>query len=371
MPQRIPIAQPSLLGREREYVMDALDTGWISSIGPFIDRFEHAFAEYHGIKHAITTHNGTIALHLALVAAGIGPGDEVIIPDLTFVATANAVRYCQAVPVLTDVNPLDWNIDLQAIREKITPKTKAIIPVHLYGNPVLMEELVKLAGEHHLLIIEDCAEAIGALVRNRKVGTFGHISCFSFFGNKVITTGEGGMCITNDDSMADKMRILRDHGMNRGKRYWYDVMGFNYRMTNMQAAVGVAQMEQLDFLLMERDRIYAGYHEKLSSCSQILFQDTHGNRNINWLFTLRVKGFTGQQRDLLMTGLLEAGIDSRPVFYPIHQLPYYQETAFSRGTFPVSDRISREGISLPTFVGLSQEQLEFITETLIRIIETL
>ncbi len=367
--KRIPIANPSFLGNERKYVLDALESGWISSIGPYIDRFEHDFAAYHGVKHAIATHNGTIALHLALSAAGIGKGDEVIVPDLTFIATSNAVRYCNAHPLLADVDADDWNMGPEQIRQAIKPSTKAIIPVHLYGNPAKMNEIMQIAREHNLLVIEDCAEAIGAMVEGRKVGTFGHISCFSFFGNKIMTTGEGGMCITNDDELAEKMRILRDHGMNRKKKYWYDHLGFNYRMTNMQAAVGVAQLEQLDSLLASRDAIQQRYKEKLSSCKQIVFQQTHQNRSVNWLVTVRLKGLDFESRDAVMNELNRNNIDSRPVFYPIHFMPMYQDPAYCSGENKNSISIAREGITLPTWVGLDNAKIDHVAACLINALE--
>ncbi|MCX6285665.1 MAG: DegT/DnrJ/EryC1/StrS family aminotransferase [Bacteroidetes bacterium] len=367
--QRIQIARPSFLGNEKKYVLDALESGWISSIGPYIDRFEREFASYHGMKHAIATHNGTIALHLALSASGISTGHEVIVPDLTFIATSNSVRYCNAIPILTDVDPDDWNINPGCIREAISPVTKAIIPVHLYGNPARMNEIMKIAGEHKLMVIEDCAEATGALLQGRKVGTFGHISCFSFFGNKIMTTGEGGMCLTNDDELAERMRILRDHGMNRKKKYWYDNLGFNYRMTNMQAAVGLAQLEQLDSLLASRDAILRQYKEKLSSCEGIVFQETHGNRNVNWLVTVRLKGMGFETRDVVISELSRNNIDSRPVFYPIHFMSFYKDSAFMRGENLNSIAIAGEGISLPTYVGLEEEKIDYIAACLIKAYE--
>ncbi|MCX6281217.1 MAG: DegT/DnrJ/EryC1/StrS family aminotransferase [Bacteroidetes bacterium] len=367
--QKIQIAKPSFLGNEKKYVLDALESGWISSIGPYIDRFEREFAAYHGVKHAIATHNGTIALHLALSASGIQAGHEVIVPDLTFIATSNAVRYCNAVPILTDVDPDDWNISPESIMHAIKPETKAIIPVHLYGNPARMTEIMEIAGKHNLLVIEDCAEATGALLGSRKVGTFGHISCFSFFGNKIMTTGEGGMCVTNDDELAEKMRILRDHGMNRKKKYWYDQLGFNYRMTNMQAAVGLAQLEQLDTLLSSRDEILRRYKEKLSSCKGIVFQQTHGNRNVNWLVTVRLKGMNFETRDVVISELSRHNIDSRPVFYPIHFMSFYKDPVFSPAGNPNSISIASEGISLPTYVGLEEEKIDYIAHCLIKAYE--
>jgi len=367
--QRIPIAKPSFLGNEKKYLLDALESGWISSIGPYIDRFEREFASYHGVKHAVATHNGTIALHLALSAAGITAGDEVIVPDLTFIATSNAVRYCNAHPRLTDVDTDDWNISPGFIKQAAGPSTKAIIPVHLYGNPARMDKIMKIAREHKLFVVEDCAEATGALFEGRKVGTFGHVSCFSFFGNKIMTTGEGGMCITNDDELAEKMRILRDHGMNRKKKYWYDHLGFNYRMTNMQAAIGLAQLEQLDSLLASRDAIHRRYKEKLSSCERIVFQETHGNRNVNWLVTVRLKGLDFESRDAVMAELNRNNIDSRPVFYPIHLMPFYQDPAYSSGENLNSMLIAGEGISLPTYLGLEEEKIDRIAYCLIKAFE--
>ncbi len=367
--QRIPIARPSFLGNEKKYVLDALESGWISSIGPYIDRFEKEFASYHGVRNAIATHNGTIALHLALASAGIGQGDEVIVPDLTFIATSNVVKYCNARPLLVDVDPGNWNISLQSIVEAISPSTKAIIPVHLYGNPARMDEIMKIAREHKLLVIEDCAEAMGARLGGKKTGTFGHVSCFSFFGNKIMTTGEGGMCLTNDDELASKMRILRDHGMNLKKKYWYDQIGFNYRMTNMQAAIGLAQLEQLDSLLASRDAIRSRYKEKLASCESIVFQETGGNRHVNWLTTVRLKGLDFESRDAVMNELSLKGIDSRPVFYPIHFMPFYKDPVYSPGANKNSIAVAREGISLPTYVGLETENIDYIAACLIQTYE--
>jgi perosamine synthetase len=362
--KKINIAQPSFLGNEKKYLLDTIESGWISSIGPYIEKFEVEFARYHGVKHAIATHNGTIALHLALVAAGIKSEDEVIVPDFTFVATANSVRYCNATPVLTDVDPGDWNIAPEAIKANITSKTKAIIPVHLYGNPARMDEIRDIAKQYKLLIIEDCAEALGAQYNGERVGIMGDIGCFSFFGNKIITTGEGGMCITNNDELAERMRILRDHGMNRTKKYWYDLLGFNYRMTNMQAAVGVAQLEQLDALLKARDDIYFTYQKAFKDFPGILLQETHHQRSVNWIFTIRMQGLSEAQRDAVMADLKVKNIDSRPVFYPIHKMDFYQNGDFCRMIPSGSNLVSQEGISLPTYIGLDQSDISFIAETL-------
>ena len=365
----INIARPTFLGNEKKYLLETIESGWISSIGSFIETFESEFARYHGVKHAIATHNGTIALHLALVAAGIREGDEVIVPDLTFIATANSVRYCNAIPVLTDVCLDDWNISPDAIIHNITSATKALIPVHLYGNPAQMEEIMKIARDKNLLVIEDCAEAPGALVNGKKVGTFGDIGCFSFFGNKIMTTGEGGMCITNNDGLAERMRILRDHGMNRQKKYSYDLLGFNYRMTNMQAAVGLAQLEQLDGLLAARDKIYSAYKSAFSGQPRFQVQETHGQRNVNWIFTIRIDGIAEIQRDAVILELKEQLIDTRPVFYPIHTMPFYNDPKYCRTVNHGTLTISREGISLPTYIGLVDEDVTYISIALINAFE--
>ena len=312
------------------------------------------------MKHAVATHNGTIALHLALATCGIEAGDEVIVPDLTFVATANSVQYCRATPVLTDISPDDWNIDPEMIRKNITAKTRAIIPVHLYGNPAKMDEINAIAREHNLVVIEDCAEALGASIGNQLVGTTGLISCFSFFGNKVITTGEGGMCMTNSDELAEKMRILRDHGMNRQKKYWYDHLGFNYRMTNMQAAIGLAQLEQLNDLLAMRDEIFLFYKEAFRSHPAFILQEIHGNRSVNWIFTVRINGISEDQRDAIMVDLKQKEIDSRPVFYPIHFMPFYRDDEKYAGKLPGSVAVSSNGISLPTYIGLTADDVQYI-----------
>lgn len=367
--KKYSIAQPTFLGNEKRYLTDAIDSGWISSIGSYIETFEKEFAAIHGVKHAIATHNGTIALHLALAAYGIKEQDEVIVPDLTFVATANAVRYCNAKPVLTEIDPGTWNIDPDHIRKQITPRTRAIIPVHLYGNPAPMEEIMDLAKEYHLFVIEDCAEAPGAKIGNKLIGTYGDISCFSFFGNKIMTTGEGGMCLTNHDELAEKMRILRDHGMNRDKKYWYDQVGFNYRMTNMQAAVGLAQLEQLDKLLSLRDNIFNMYMEKVKNHPRLIFQNYGKNRHVNWIFTLRIGGINEIQRDEIIARLKSDGIDTRPVFYPLHQMPFYRENSLTDREFTNSVTVAREGISLPTYIGLNEDDITWITHHLLSVID--
>ncbi len=343
---RIPLMQPSLGGNELKYVSDCVTSGWISSQGEYVRRFEAQFAECLGGGQAVAVSSGTAALHLALKALGIGPGDEVIVPDLTFAAVANVVIHCGAVPVLADVDAETWTLDVRQAASRITARTRAIIPVHLYGHPCEMDGLSALAKQHRLWIIEDCAEAQGAMFRNRQVGTIGHIGCFSFFSNKVITTGEGGMVSTADPDIAARVRILRDHGMRPGKRYWHDNAGFNYRMTNLQAAVGVAQMERVDKFVNRRHEIGERYIERLSDLPGLVMPPRQPwARTIFWIFSMLVDAdVAGMTRDELSQRLHQLGIETRPLFHPLHEQPPYESTE----RYPVASRLSAQGISLPS-----------------------
>ena len=356
----IPIAEPSLGEEELKNVIEAVKSGWISSKGTFIEEFERNFSCYCGRKYGIATSNGTVALHLALKAFGIGKGDEVMIPDLTFVAVANTVTYCNAKPVFVDSHPDYWCINPEKIEEKITPRTKAIIPVHLYGHPCDMDPIMKIAKEHNLYVIEDAAEAHGAEYKGKKVGSFGDISCFSFYGNKIITTGEGGMCLTNNEELAEKMRILRDHGMNPNRRYWYDVIGFNYRMTNLQAAVGVAQLERLDEFIEKKREIARWYSEGLKDLEEkelvTLHLEMPWAKCVYWMYCILIEDKFGMSRDDFMKRLEEKGIDTRPFFHPMHVMPPYK----NEEKFPVAEEISRKGINLPSGVSLKEEEIKFI-----------
>ncbi len=263
-----PVSETNLNGNELKYVTDAVSSSWISSNGKYIDLFENEFANYLGVKHAIAVSNGTVAIHLALLALNIGKGDEVIVPNLTYIATANAVSYVNATPVFADSEADTWNINPECIEKLITPKTKAIIPVHLYGNPCNMDKIATIAKNHNLYIIEDAAEAIGSQYHGKKTGSFGLISTFSFYGNKTITTGEGGMVATNDDELASKIRLFKGQGMSFTKRYWFDVIGYNYRMTNMQAAIGHAQMERINDLVNAKRQNARHYNRFLNDIDQ-------------------------------------------------------------------------------------------------------
>ena len=366
---RVAILEPLLGGNELEYVTDCIKTNWISSQGKYVTKFEEEIKAYTGCEHVLAVSNGTVALHLALVSLGIGLGDEVIVPDITFAATLNAVLLAGAKPVIIDVEMDTWNMSIDLLRKHVTPKTKAIMPVHIYGVPCNMPEIMDIAGKNNILVIEDCAEALGSSISGKHVGTFGDIGTFSFFGNKVITCGEGGAVIFNDLDTYHKAKVLRDHGMTPGKRYWHDVVGFNYRLTNLQAAVGCAQFEQLDGFREKRKQIFSWYEKYLLTSSffdlQTLFD---GYESSYWLFTVRLKAHNLIERDNLVEKLAKLGIDTRPVFYPMSHMPPFK--AYKKYLAGVSDIISATGISLPTSVYLTEEDIIKISEEILSCIDS-
>ncbi|MBA2653380.1 MAG: DegT/DnrJ/EryC1/StrS family aminotransferase [Tatlockia sp.] len=362
--QRIFVAQPKLAGNERKYVLDCLDSNWISSNGKYISAFEETFAKFCGVKHAIATNNGTTALHLALVALNLQPGDEVIIPTVTYIATANAVRYCGATPVLVDVCADTMNINPSEIEAKITAKTRGILPVHLYGHPAEMQVINELAKKYGLWVVEDAAEAHGAEVLEQRVGGLGTCATFSFFGNKIITTGEGGMVTTNDDSLADKLRLFRGQGMDPNRRYWFPVVGYNYRMTNIAAAIGLAQMETIDSALSNRQVLAGWYNEALANFADqlVLPNQKPWAKHVFWMYTVFLKNGDEYKRDNVMQYLDEMGIETRPVFYPMHVLPPYAEDK----AYPVADFWTPRGINLPAHQDLTRDDVQRIVNTLIK-----
>lgn len=357
--KQIRVAEPVLNGNEAEYVMDCLNETWISSHGKYIDRLERMLADYCNVSQAIVTNNGTTALHLALVACGITTDDEVILPTLTYIATANAVRYCNATPVFVDCEAQYLNIDFTQIEEKITSRTKAIMTVPLYGHPVDMKPIQQIADRHGLMVIEDSAEALGAKYCGQRVGSLAKCSTFSFFGNKLITTGEGGAIVTDDPELAQYMRFLRGQGVDPNRRYWHPEIGFNYRMTNVAAAIGVGQMEQIDQLLQRRQDVAHWYFKGLREYEE-LFQLPYAApwaEHSYWMFTLLLRPELGVSRDVWMADLAKSGIETRPVFYPAHWMPAYQSFG---GSFPVADHCSALGVNLPTHGKLSQEDVAYV-----------
>jgi perosamine synthetase len=361
----IPVAAPALAGNEKKYVMDCLESTWISSTGSYIARFESAFADFCGVKHAVSCSNGTAALHLALMALGIGPGDEVIVPTLTFVATANAVTYCKARPVFVDAEPETWNIDPSLIEAKITPRTKGIIVVHLFGHPVDMDAVLSVARRHRLFVLEDAAQAHGADYKGKKVGSLGDVATFSFFGNKIITTGEGGMVVTNDDAIASKVNLLKNHGMDPNRRYWHPVVGYNYRMTNVAAAIGLAQVEKFDWQLARRLEVVDWYREHLRSVPGLVWQmEKEWAKHVWWMFSVVFDDDFSADRDEVMKNLYKQGIETRPFVHPLHTLPPYRESC-EGDIFPVAERIARCGLNLPTWVGLTRNDVSYVCHTLV------
>ena len=367
--QRIPVAEPSLSGNELKYVTECIETRWISSQGPFVRRFESEIASRLGVApdRVLAVSNGTVALHLAVVALGIGPGDEVLVPDLTFAATINTVIQAGATPVIVDVDRASWNMDPAAASAAITPRTKAIMPVHLYGQPAEMDALLALAERHKLLIIEDAAEAMGSRHRDRPCGAIGDAGTFSFFSNKLITTGEGGAVVFRDAAVAQRARMLRDHGMDPKKRYWHLEVGYNYRLTNMQAALGCAQIEQLDTFLARKIEVAGGYERILGAVDGVTLPAAlPGLLNSFWAYSIIVDTpALGLSRNEFMSRLDGAGIETRPLFYPLHEMPPYRRFAGNRA-FPVTSGLSENGISLPSAVTLGSAQVSYIADTIAR-----
>lgn len=355
----IPVYQPDLSGNERKYVNECLDTSWISSRGRFVGEFEQRFAQRVSVKHAASVCNGTVALHLALLALGIGPGDEVIVPTLTYIASVNAITYTGATPVFADSDPHSWQIDPQDVARHVTPRTKAIMPVHLYGQSCDMDALMAIAKTHRLFIVEDCAEAFGTLYKGQHVGTFGDISTFSFFGNKTITTGEGGMVVTNDKTLAERARHYKGQGLAAHREYWHDVVGYNYRMTNIAAAIGLAQLERAEEFIGRKRALAEQYRTSLSGLPVTLQAEQPETVHSYWMVSMLVE--KAEHRDRLRAHLAQQGIETRPLFFPVHTMPMYART-YRR--HPVAEDLAWRGINLPSWPGLSQEQIQLIASTI-------
>ncbi|SFB47861.1 perosamine synthetase [Cohnella sp. OV330] len=352
----VPVSFPYLKGNELKYLTDAFLSTWISSSGKYIDLFESAFAEFVNSSYAVSVSNGTVAIQLALKALGIGEGDEVIVPDLTFAATINAVLHVNATPVIVDIEPDSWCIDPKQISQAITKRTKAIIPVHLYGQVCDMDAIMQIAEQNQLFVIEDCAESHGALYKGRKTGSIGDIGCFSFFANKIVTTGEGGMCVTSNEKLQTRLRLLRDHGMSKNKKYWHEEVGFNFRMTNLQASLGYAQMEKVNQMLVERKQIEDMYKHYLKENHAISFQSDLPDRDrVVWLVSILVPAAVREQ---LLLRLRNSGFDNRAFFYPLSAMNIYKSYTHSNAQ---SRLISEQGLNLPTYIGISEEHVVKIT----------
>ena len=354
----IPVYKPRFSGQEKKYVDDCIDSTWISSKGKYIPLFEEKFAEYIGCKYGVSVMNGTAALHLGLLALNIGIGDEVLVPTFTYVASVNTIKYVNATPVFCDSKLDSWQLDPDDVERKLTDKTKAILAVHLYGHPCEMDKLRKIADEHHIYLIEDCAEAIGSEFNGKKVGSFGDVSCFSFFGNKNITTGEGGMVLTNDEDIYKRAANLKTQGISYEKEYWHDRIGYNFRMTNIQAAIGIAQLAIIEKNLTDKEKVFACYKEGLADLP-IKMLDRIGNVvNTYWMCCIQVEN--EEIRDALRNYLEEKGIETRPTFYVCHTFDFYRCDIHC----PNAEYLSVRGINLPSYPDLTKEEINYVINSI-------
>lgn len=375
----IPVNEPLLAGREEEYMLECLRTGWISSSGRFIEEFEERWASYCGREYGVAVSNGTTALQLAVACLDLRPGDEVIMPTFTIISCAMAVIYCGGVPVLVDSDPQTWTMNVDLIEAMIGPKTRAIMPVHIYGHPVDMDAILHLADKHGLKVIEDAAEAHGAeYLTGRdtndsewwKCGSFGDLSCFSFYANKPITTGEGGMVLTNDACLAQKCRSLRNLCFQPARRFYHTELGFNFRLTNLQAAIGLAQVERIDAIIEKKRAIGAAYRERLQKVRSIEIQrEMVWARSVFWMFGILLSDDLGLDALELARALKERGVETRPFFLGLHEQPVLRERRLFRSDdCPVAERLATKGLYLPSGLSLTQTQIGEVCEALLSVL---
>lgn len=355
----IPVYAPSLDGNERQYVLDCLESTWISSKGKYIAAFKDAFTAFTGIHYARPVCNGTVAIQVALAVLDIKAGDEVIVPSFTYVASVAPILQIGAKPVFIEVNQDTWSMEAPAVTEAITPKTKAIMVPHLYGNAVAMDKIMTVAKQHQLYVIEDCAESLGTLYQDQHTGAFGDISCFSFFGNKTITTGEGGMVATTNAALAQKVEKYCTQGLSANREYWHDSLGFNYRMTNIAAAIGLAQIERIGTILEEKIALAKAYQQALENTPLRWQTQTAGTRSSYWMVSATCR--TGEERDALRQHLAKANIETRPLFQPVHLMPMFNETKLD---FGVTETLAATGLNLPSWPGLSATERAHIFDAI-------
>jgi len=362
----IPVNEPLFGSREKELLMQCIDTGWVSSDGPFVKQFEEQFSSYIGVDYGTAVCNGTAALESALYAAGIGKGDEVIMPTFTIISCAIAVLRLGAVPVLVDMEPETWNMDVTQIESKITKSTKAVMPVHMYGHPVDMDLVMETADRYNLMVIEDAAEVHGAEYKGKKAGSIGHIAAFSFYANKIITTGEGGMVVTDNEEIAQRARSYRNLCFKANQRFYHTEMGYNFRMTNMQAAIGLAQMERIEELVSFKRRMGDYYREKLSDIQGLRFQiEKPWAKAVYWMYSIELDESSGIQAREIIDKLSSHGIGARPFFLGLHEQPVFHDRGLYVGErFPVAERASRHGLYLPSGMTLTESQIDFVCDTL-------
>jgi len=361
----IPVNQPLLDGTEKKYMLECIESGWISSEGPFVRQFEEKFTARVQRAYGIAVCNGTAALDAAVEALGIGTGDEVILPSFTIISCVGQIVRAGAKPVLVDSDPVTWNMDVSQVKAKISPRTKAIMVAHIYGLPVDMDPVLDLATQHGLKVIEDAAEMHGQEYKERPCGSFGDISTFSFYPNKLVTTGEGGMVVTNDEHLAEQCRSLRNLCFEPHRRFVHHRLGWNLRMTNMQAAMGLAQLERLDEFTVKQRRMGARYTELLDSLPgvQLPLPKTDYAENIYWVYGLVLDNHLGFDAEEAMRRLTSEGIGCRPFFCPMHQQPILRRMGmFENESYPVAERLYRQGFYIPSGLALTEEQIERVAE---------
>jgi perosamine synthetase len=361
---KISVYEPSIGDLEKKYVNDCLDSTWISSKGKYVSLFEDTFANKTNVKYASTVCNGTVALHLAMLSLGLGPNDEVIVPTLTYIASVNAIRYTGSTPVFVDSLPDTWQMDPNDIIKKITKNTKAIMVVHLYGHACDMDKIMQIAKDHNLFVIEDCAEAFGTLFQGTHVGTFGDIATYSFFGNKTITTGEGGMVVTNNETLINRVNHLKGQGLAKHRQYWHDIVGYNYRLTNVACAIGFAQLQRADEFINRKREIAEFYKNAFENTPYEFHKEANNVFHSYWMCSILIdKNKCGRDsRDNLRRHLAESGIETRPLFYPVHTMPMYNTRYQDHRT---AEDISRRGINLPSYPQLTDEQLTYIVHSVL------
>lgn len=346
---------------------ECLETNWISSRGRFLPQFESQFADYIGVRHGVATTSGTTALHLALAASEIGPGDEVLVPAFTMIASVLPILYQGATPVLVEAEPETWNLDTDRLQERITPRTRAILPVHIYGHPVDMRPVLELAADHGLQVIEDAAEAHGAEYRGERVGGMGDVGCFSFYANKIITTGEGGMLVTDNADLAQRAKRLKDLAFLPERRFLHRELGYNYRMTNLQAAIGLAQLERADAYVAARRRNAARYRAALAEVPGLTLPvEKSWAKNVYWMYTILIEEEPyGEDRVAVAERLQERGIETRPTFLPMHRQPALLERGLFEGEkYPVADALGETGLNLPSGSNLTGKEIDYVCDAL-------
>ncbi len=357
----VPVNEPVVTDAAKKYVNDALDTGWISSAGTYIEKFENAFADYIGVNHAVMTTSGTTALHLALAALEIGEGDEVIVPDFTMISSVFAVLYAGAKPVFVDAEDESFCIDVNKIEEKITDKTKVIMPVHIYGHTCDMDPIMEIAEKHQITVLEDAAEVHGATYKGKKCGSMGQINAFSFYGNKIVTTGEGGMVVTNDDQLAEKARSFKNLAHSPQKRFFHEHIGFNYRATNLQGAIGLGQLESIDQFLAHKKWMASEYEKNLKDIPGMKLPVTKDYaENVYWMYGVVLEDSFGMSRDDFCKALKEKGVDTRDFFYSSASQPVLKPYVTEGESFPVSEFLASHGFYVPSGLALTQEQLDHV-----------